>query len=247
MGNDWEGFISKGDFNNPEAYRSIYTSELFDTLAPYLGISSESKRDKFEKTALGAAGVYEMAKNSQSLKVPQHKEVAAMKSVARAANKLNSNITDALKLSFLNSIRLGNGIREIKHRDINDASPEFKKILRMLSNSGDGEGSVNMGLVLEFLNFFEHAAQASADDKKIRNTASKNTAVESWLYSLQFSWAEFSDLAFSPGRFHSKEGGEEGGYENYTLHVLTKLMDPLDRNVKRPQIESSLRAVCSSS
>lgn len=238
MDEEWEGFISKGDFFNPAPYRSIYSSKLFDELSSELGISSPEQRVAFETAALGSAGVYEHAKFSQLNKVQTNAETAALKSVAKAAGKLNSKLSDALNLSFLCSVRLSQGVGKSKDHALSTATPEFRQFLEAISKYEDGQGYLRMDLVFEFLNFFANSAQAAADNKNVKNSATKNTPVETWLFAIQQSWGEFSDQSFSPGRF-------DGGYGNRPLYVLRKLMQPLDKGVTPQSIESSLRSVCS--
>lgn len=240
MTEDRTGFVSDGNFLDRDQYRSIYSKEFFDSLAPHLDFVSATARSRFEDAALGVAGIYELSKYSQMGKVARHKEDATLNKVAKKAEELRAAFSETTNVG-LAFPRLAWGIMQRKPKALPGSSREFQVVLQLLSGQKGNEGYMNPGLFDEFARFVRDAAETAAKDKSAKHTATPNTPVEQWLRSLQRSWHEFTDLPFTPGRYHT----DFGGYENKTLFVLEELMKPLDTGVIRQQIESALRKVAS--
>lgn len=230
--------LAADDILNPEIYRPLYPKALLDDLAKELGIQSEEARSRFEDTVLFAAGVYKVTKNSLRRKAPRHRETKALEKIAKKAEELNEAILEAQQTGLAYPRLFACGLPKAKAAAVSSSSPEFRQILQILIRGNIEHMSMSPRAIQEIVEFLRHAAETAAQDESSVYFTHKNFPVEQWLRLFGCSWNEFTNLTFTVGRYYSKIG-----YKNKTLHILEKLLKPLDAKVTCEQVASALRKV----
>lgn len=229
----------QGDGWGEEFYKpNVYSEEFLDEILKELKIYSDDGRAEMEGSIISAAMHYETIKKSH---------IISYRSVGRYARNLEATLkpTENFK-HHLSNIYDDGGIAGVSPildavRELiaeGEYPPQAARYINALywlegdKNKFDWKGFVS------FLDFYQSACERALEKPMSKNAAHKSKPLEQWISNLAINWKNHSPIPFIAGKYH-----EGIGYNSDAIHIMKKIMEPLDRSVTLQAIANKLTEV----
>jgi len=212
---------------------NVYSESLINEYLDDLKIETKEGRERMENSILYAAMYYEAVKKSHIQSYAPAGEIEReLRALAKPLEKLIQKLENMNVLGKTGVIR---SYREI----LSESEPsrgelQFANALFWGNLNG---GTINPDGLINFLKNYQKAT-SRALEKEIGfvNAAHKSYPLETWLLNLNNCWKQYSPIPFNAGKYYK----EVGGYNSEALHILKKIMEPLDNSITIQAIATKL-------
>ncbi len=223
QGRDWDKKFYKTE---------VYSGELIKTYLDELKIVDSEGRKNMEESILSAAMYYETTKRSHiSNYRPKGYSERTLKATIKPIENLKKQL---IKLSdsdgFTHTLwAAGTLINEGKY------PPEAIRYIEAMSWPEGDKRRFDWKGFLSFLDFYKLACEQALSDGIGKNAAHKSYPLETWIHNLRSNWESYSPILLSAGKYH-----EGVGYNSDAIHIMKKIMEPLDDTVAIQSIANKL-------
>lgn len=218
-----------------EFYRhNVYSEPLLNTFLNELKISDDTGRKDMAESILRAAMYYELTMRShiRSYRSKGHYErsIKATLKPAEALKKQLGKLTDTGPMGFASILH---AVEDL----VSEGSypPEAGRYINALYWREGDKNKFDWKGLQSFLEFYQSACKTALKKHVPTNAAHKGYPLETWLFNLRSNWKLCSPIPFTAGRYY-----ERVGYNSEAIHILKKIMGPLDSSVTLQAIANKL-------
>jgi len=224
-GSDWD----------KEFYKSnVYSETLIEEYLNDLKIIDSDSRKEMEDSILRAAMYYEMIKRSHISNYSSRGQAERkVKAVLKPTEKLMKQL-----IKLYDEGGVGKGSIIFAARDLiseNKYPTRAHKYIDAMLRNGENSNMVDYEGFTAFLEFFKTACERALENGVGKNVAHKGAPIEAWISNLDHDWKTYSPIPLTAGKYH-----EDIGYNSEAVHIMKKIMDPLDETVTIQTIANKL-------
>lgn len=214
----------------------VYGEGLLEQYVDLLGIQdSDHRADMKDHIVMGAMG-YERTKISfvQS-REPKSWYVDNLKKTKNLAEKLQEQLYknlggEGLVVSAL-LMEMGEMMKEGEYSKFAEAP-----LSAMMGWDGP-KFSLRWESYPQLLEFYITACDRILEDDRLLTPSNRSSALLRWLNPIHYTWKQYSDIPLTQGEYFK----EVGGYNSEAIHILLKIMEPLDAGVTATAIAEQLK------
>jgi len=212
----------------------LYSISLIDEYLGLLNIESREGRLDMKDSIVRAAMYYESIKHSHIEHYkPKGSEERKIKALIKPIENLRKQINNLYDGSLINFTPIVQSAEKIIQED---SCPEgAEKIIKSMFWTEKGGNTFQPQAILYFLDFYKQCCEEALSKGISKNCAHKGYALEMWVCNLKHSWVTYSPIPFNAGKYY-----EGVGYNSEAIHIMKKIMEPLDASITVQSIANKL-------